>query len=184
MPLYGLRTRLRSRRGTQMGKAFPEVVAGTAQLPDQTALDGELIVWDWEAGRLSFEQLQNRLHRRGAAADRWPAQFVAFDLLRMSETDTTALALHAATGRDRGAVPYTRAVGAVGTVPVDHRPATVREWLTWGSVRIEGVVFKRLNDPYRPTNRGWRKYKTRETTEAIVDTIIDRHETHHQTHTD
>ncbi|MDH6626079.1 ATP-dependent DNA ligase [Streptomyces sp. LBL] len=31
---------LRSRRGTEMGSAFPEVVAGAAQLPDATAMDG------------------------------------------------------------------------------------------------------------------------------------------------
>ncbi|KPI01855.1 lig, putative ATP-dependint DNA ligase [Actinobacteria bacterium OK006] len=35
---------LRSRRGTQMGPAFPEIAAGAAQLPDATALDGELVV--------------------------------------------------------------------------------------------------------------------------------------------
>ncbi|MFC4506024.1 MULTISPECIES: hypothetical protein [Streptomyces] len=63
-----------------------------AQLPDSTALDGELVVWD-AAGRLAFERLQNRLARRGAGAVRaaaeWPARFVAFDLLRLSGTDTT-----------------------------------------------------------------------------------------------
>ncbi len=37
---------LRSRRGTEMGPSFPEVVAGTVQLPDATALDGELVVWE------------------------------------------------------------------------------------------------------------------------------------------
>ncbi|MFD9435905.1 hypothetical protein [Streptomyces sp. NPDC060002] len=31
---------LRSRRGTEMGPSFPEVVAGAVQLPDMTALDG------------------------------------------------------------------------------------------------------------------------------------------------
>ncbi len=34
---------LRSRRGTEMAPAFPEVVAGAAQLPDATALDG--VMW-------------------------------------------------------------------------------------------------------------------------------------------
>ncbi|MER5227928.1 hypothetical protein [Streptomyces flaveus] len=33
------------------------------------------------------------------------------------------------------------------------------------------MVFKRLNDAYRPSARGWQKYKLRETSEAIVDTI-------------
>ncbi|MGI3198738.1 hypothetical protein ACRJ4W_09155 [Streptomyces sp. GLT-R25] len=62
-----------------------------AQLPDATALDGELIVWN-TAGRLAFEQLQNRLHRRGPAAlqaaTQQPAHFVAFDVLRLAGTTT------------------------------------------------------------------------------------------------
>lgn len=70
---------LRSRNGTDMGPAFPEVAAGAVQLPEATALDGELVVWD-AAGRLAFERLQNRLARRGAgavrAATEWPAHFV------------------------------------------------------------------------------------------------------------
>ncbi|MDH6521968.1 ATP-dependent DNA ligase [Streptomyces sp. SAI-135] len=69
---------LRSRRGTQMAAAFPEVVSGAGQLPDATAFDGELVVW--ENGRLAFERLQDRLHRRGAgalrAAEVRPAHFV------------------------------------------------------------------------------------------------------------
>ncbi|MFM9700960.1 DNA ligase-like domain-containing protein [Streptomyces europaeiscabiei] len=68
-------------------RASPEMAAGTAQLPDATALNGELIVW--ESGRL-----QGRLQRRGAGAVRltaeWPAHFVAFDLLRIAGTDTMA----------------------------------------------------------------------------------------------
>ncbi|MFJ9155007.1 hypothetical protein ACIRP7_44850 [Streptomyces sp. NPDC102270] len=64
---------LRSRRGTEMAASFPEIVAGAVQLPDLSAFDGELVVWD-AAGRLAFERLQNRLARRGAgAAQDWPA---------------------------------------------------------------------------------------------------------------
>ncbi|MFJ2925618.1 hypothetical protein ACIPIU_11450 [Streptomyces massasporeus] len=59
---------LRSRRDTEMGPAFPEIVAGAAQLPDATSLDGELVVW--EEGQPAFERLQNRLRRRGARAAR------------------------------------------------------------------------------------------------------------------
>jgi ATP-dependent DNA ligase len=35
----------------------------------------------------------------------------------------------------------------------------VREWLTWASVGMEGLVFKRLDDAYRPSVRGWQRYK-------------------------
>ncbi|MEW1569758.1 hypothetical protein AB0454_43420 [Streptomyces sp. NPDC093509] len=47
----------------------------------------------------------------------------------------------------------------------------VNEWLTWGAVGMEGVIYKRLTEPYRPGARGWLKYKPRETTEAIVGAI-------------
>ncbi|MFF4034402.1 hypothetical protein ACFYZ2_32475 [Streptomyces sviceus] len=80
---------LRSRQGTDLAPAFPELRAGLDQLPDATALDGEIIVW--EDGRLAFERLQGRLQRRGASAARlatqWPAHFVAFDLLRLKGAD-------------------------------------------------------------------------------------------------
>lgn len=34
------RVLLRSRRGTEMGPAFPEIVSGAVQLPEATAMDG------------------------------------------------------------------------------------------------------------------------------------------------
>ncbi|MFI2093246.1 hypothetical protein ACH47C_40350 [Streptomyces rishiriensis] len=41
--VYASQMVLRSRRGTEMGPSFPEVVAGIMQLPDATALDG--VMW-------------------------------------------------------------------------------------------------------------------------------------------
>ncbi|MFD8154430.1 hypothetical protein ACFV28_27275 [Streptomyces sp. NPDC059720] len=61
---------LRSRQGTDMTGSFPEIrAAALAQLPPDTGLDGELVVW--EAGRLAFERLQQRgPPRRGRARPR------------------------------------------------------------------------------------------------------------------
>ncbi|MEW2615012.1 hypothetical protein AB0937_33490 [Streptomyces sp. NPDC047880] len=56
---------LRSRRGTDLSSAFPEIRSAVSQLPDATALDGELVVWEHD--RLAFERLQGRLQRRGAS---------------------------------------------------------------------------------------------------------------------
>jgi ATP-dependent DNA ligase len=59
-------------------------------LPADTGLDGELVVW--EAGRLAFERLQQRLARRGSGAAealRWPAHYVAFDLVHIVGTHMT-----------------------------------------------------------------------------------------------
>ncbi|MEE1761465.1 ATP-dependent DNA ligase [Streptomyces sp. SP18BB07] len=119
--------------------------------------------------------MQNRLARRGAraarAAEEWLAHFVAFDLLRLSGTDTTSW-------------PYRRRRAALESVfaarqlsapwalcPSTSEADVVREWLTWASVGMEGVVFKRLDDAYKPSVRGWQKYKVRETSEAIVGAI-------------
>ncbi|MER5536690.1 hypothetical protein [Streptomyces mirabilis] len=71
--------------------SLSEIVAAASQLPDDTALDGELVAW--EGDRLAFERLRQRAHRRAATAARaagpLPAHFVAFDLLRTG-ADLTA----------------------------------------------------------------------------------------------
>ncbi|WP_239768844.1 hypothetical protein [Streptomyces sp. CL12-4] len=88
------RVLLHSRQGTDMTGAFPEIRdAALAQLPADTALDGELVVW--ESDRLAFDRLQQRLARRRgagalAAARTWPAHYVVFDLLRLDGADLTA----------------------------------------------------------------------------------------------
>ncbi|MEU6865497.1 hypothetical protein ABZ924_19895 [Streptomyces sp. NPDC046876] len=63
------------------------VAAGEEQWPHGLVLDGELVVWDVKAGRMSFEALQRRAaaRARGARAAlgaRWPAYFPAFDVLQ------------------------------------------------------------------------------------------------------
>lgn len=53
----GGRVLLRSRQGTEMTGSFPEIRAAVlTQLPADTGLDGELVVW--VTGRLAFERLQ------------------------------------------------------------------------------------------------------------------------------
>ncbi|MEH0415957.1 ATP-dependent DNA ligase [Streptomyces sp. B21-083] len=165
---------LRSRRGTEMGPAFPEVVAGAVQLPDATALDGELVVWD-ALGRLAFERLQNRLARRGAgaarAAQEWPAHFVAFDLVRLSGTDTAGWPYRRRRAALESVFSARRLSAPWALCPSTTEADVVREWLTWASVGMEGVVYKRLDGLYEPSVRGWLKYKVRETTEAIVGAV-------------
>ncbi|WP_217236262.1 ATP-dependent DNA ligase [Streptomyces sp. AC555_RSS877] len=164
---------LRSRRGTEMVQAFPEVVAGVVQLPDATALDGELVVW--EEGRLAFERLQGRLQHRGAGAVRaaaeWPVHFVAFDVLRLSGSDTTGWPYRRRRAALESVFTARRLTAPWALSPSTTDPATVEQWLTWTAVGMEGVVFKRLDDVYRPSVRGWLKYKARHTDEAIVGAV-------------
>ncbi|WP_406485993.1 ATP-dependent DNA ligase [Streptomyces phaeochromogenes] len=129
-------------------------------MPDDTALDGELVVW--ENDRLAFERRQQRQHRRSAAAVQaavqWPAHFVAFDLLRL--------------GTDRTGQPYQERREAMEELftgqqlqppwtlcPATTDPRQAAEWLQWSSVGMEGLVFKRLDQTYLPGWRAWRKYR-------------------------
>ncbi|MEU6895902.1 hypothetical protein ABZ934_29905 [Streptomyces sp. NPDC046557] len=76
---------VQTRRGTLIQDRFPDLVAAAERLPDGLVLDGELVVWDTAAGRLSFEGLQRRTATRGRAerelAASLPAFFIAFDVL-------------------------------------------------------------------------------------------------------
>ncbi|MEU0228184.1 ATP-dependent DNA ligase [Streptomyces sp. NPDC006284] len=165
------RVLLRSRQGTDMTGAFPEIrAAALAQLPE-AGLDGELVVWEGE--RLAFERLQQRLARRRgtgalAAASTWPAHLVVFDVTHLGGTDPTAWpyvrrrAALEALFADAGLVaPFT-------LCPSTTDLATARAWLAWTSAGLEGLCFKRLTEPYRPGVRGWGKCKVRATEDAIV----------------
>ncbi|MEV7081916.1 ATP-dependent DNA ligase [Streptomyces sp. NPDC093516] len=164
---------LRSRRGAETGPAFPEIMAGVVQPPQATAFDGELVVW--ERGRLAFERLQNRLQRRGAGAARAaaeaPAHFVAFDLLRLSGTDTTVwpyrrrrAALESVFAARRPSAPW-------ALCPSTADPNVVREWPTRSAVGMEGVVVKGQTQSYPPGRRGWSKVRARTSSEAVIAAV-------------
>ncbi|MCT9105244.1 ATP-dependent DNA ligase [Streptomyces mirabilis] len=79
-------TVLRSHGRNDLSVAFPEIAAALRELPFSVVFDGELVAW--EETRLAFERLTQRLHRRGAAAQRaaaaQPAHYVVFDLLHVN----------------------------------------------------------------------------------------------------
>lgn len=164
---------LRSRRGTDMNAAFPEVTAAADRLPDATAFDGEIVVWD--GGRLAFERLQGRLNRTGAAAARSaeaaPAHFVVFDLLRIEGADLTSLSYRERRTRLEALFARDTLGPAWALCPSTTDPATAAGWLEWSRVGMEGLVFKGLADRYRPGGRDWRKYRATHTADAVVGAV-------------
>ncbi|MEU3465797.1 ATP-dependent DNA ligase [Streptomyces sp. NPDC006733] len=164
---------IRSRRGIDMTWAFPEIAEAAGTLPADVVLDGELVVW--EDGRLAFERLQGRLNRRKAAtaafATRWPAHFVAFDLLHRAGSDL----LDRPYAERRAALERLFAENELGPsltlCPSTTDPQVAARWLDWSAVGMEGLVFKRLTQSYRPGERGWQKYRLRATTEAVVGAV-------------
>ncbi|MEU9415874.1 hypothetical protein [Streptomyces sp. NPDC048272] len=77
---------LQSRRGADLGPAFPEITQVAAALGVEAVVDAELVVW--HNGRLDFTALQHRARLRGARAERasreQPAHLITFELLELS----------------------------------------------------------------------------------------------------
>ncbi|MET9118906.1 ATP-dependent DNA ligase [Streptomyces longwoodensis] len=170
----GGRVLLRSRQGTDMTGSFPEIrAAALAQLPAGTGLDGELVVW--EQGRLAFERLQQRLARRGSGAvegaGRWPAHFVVFDLVHADGADLTGWPYERRRAALEDLFAERRLEAPLTLCPSTTDPAVARGWLEWTAAGLEGLCFKRLNEPYSRGARTWRKYKVRTTTEAIIGAV-------------
>lgn len=170
---------IRSRRGTDLVPAFPDVAAALVeQLPAASLLDGELLVWT--GGRLAFERLGVRLHRRPAVVARLaatePASLMAFDALYL---DSTSL-LRRTYAERRGALEELFAAGRARP-PLNLCPSTVdeavaRSWLEqWAPDHVEGLVLKPVRGTYRPgrhTGRGgWRKWRVRDSKEAVVGAV-------------
>jgi hypothetical protein len=138
-------------------------------------LDGELVVWDGESGRLDFTALQRRViapARAGAYARQRPASVVAFDLLAEAGEPLASRPLRERRQRLEALVPLLEPPLQVTPATRDRDVAAVwlREYAD-AAVGIEGLVVKGLGDPYAPGRRGWLKLKTRTTAEAVVGAV-------------
>jgi ATP-dependent DNA ligase len=166
---------LRSRRGTVLTRAFPELTSASmaAAWPRGAVADGELVVW--HEGRLAFERLTERLNRRPGTVARLaataPANLVVFDLLH--DGDRPLLDRPYAERRAALEELFTyRRLGPPWTLcPATTDEATAREWLDWSTVGMEGLVLKNPAERYRPGVRAWRKYRRYDTTEAVLGAV-------------
>jgi ATP-dependent DNA ligase len=165
--------RLVSRRGTNLTNFFPDLAPVlVARLPADLVLDGELVAWDTDAGRLDFDALQARMtarRRLASVVSRRPAQFVAFDVLAADGVDVRARPL-----RERRRILERTLSGLASPIVLcqqtdDRRVAA--EWLdTLTAGGIEGVVIKDAASAY-PTRDGqriWWKLKARTTLDMVA----------------
>jgi ATP-dependent DNA ligase len=161
---------LQSKAQRPLARYFPEVVETVRALgPHRFVLDGELIIE--RDGALSFEALQLRLHpaesriRKLAAAT--PARLMLFDCLEvgaealidrpLTERRAALEAFHAGLGRDD-----------VRLSPRTLDRAIAARWLEASGDDLDGVVAKRLDDPYAPGERAMLKVKQMRTADCVV----------------
>jgi ATP-dependent DNA ligase len=165
---------LQSRQQRMLTAHFPDIAAAVATLDRDVVLDGEVVIW--RAGRLDFGALQDRVRsgptRARSLAVELPAAYVVFDLLALDRTDLRDQPYQQRRSRLETLLNRRLPPGLVLT-PTTTDPAVARTWLLGHTTSgIEGVVAKRLDQPYRGGVRGWQKLRTRLTAEAVVGGVI------------
>ena len=167
---HGDRVELTSKSGNPLGRYFPEVVAMLASLKEQRLLlDGELILPLGDA--LSFEALQMRLHpaesRIRRLAKETPAEFMLFDLLSLGNK---ALAHKPLSERRQALERFHAKQREPGLLlsPAAHDLKTALGWLKRSGGALDGVIAKRLDQPYRPGERAMIKVKQQRTADCVV----------------
>jgi bifunctional non-homologous end joining protein LigD len=162
------RVALYSRLGNEKSSQFPELVRECDRvargLTGPLVLDGEVVALDAAGHPTSFTALQDRLQVRGraraaATAERQPAAFVAFDILRDGDEDLRALPLSSRRLRlervwsDTGSPLLRLSEFAAGDGTALMARAIADGW--------EGLVAKHLDSRYQSGTRttDWRKIK-------------------------
>src|SRR5437867_3225644 len=167
---HGGEAQLITRNGHDIAETFPEIARALAALPyDDMILDGELVVPD-DAGRPSFQRLQNRARVSRAldvrrAAVETPAVLYAFDLLALAGCDLRPLPL------ERRKAVLERIVPPVGPIKYLEHFATDGEALYDQVVKLglEGIVAKKADAPYRAgRSPNWLKIRADRTDDFAV----------------
>ena len=155
--IYQDRTVLTARSGADKTDQFPELRFRLPTHVNSCALDGEVV----SAHGLSFQDFnQRRMNRQDnveESAKEMPAVFVAFDILAKDNDEVWRLPFVERRKILEDTLPASMDLGPV-RVPVQFaggvalfRAAVANGW--------EGVVGKRLDQPYMPGKRAWFKVK-------------------------
>jgi ATP-dependent DNA ligase len=161
---------LQSRDEKPMNRYFPELLAPLAkELPARCVLDGEIVIVG--AGGLEFEALLLRIHpaasRVKLLAEQIPASFVAWDLLALGDEDLREAPL--AERRERLERVLAGAKPPVHLSPATRDRALAEDWFRrFEGAGLDGVMAKRLDEPYCPGERTMVKVKHKRTADCVV----------------
>lgn len=161
-------TRLISRNGKNITRAYPELAAVGDMVPRRVVLDGEVIATG-AGGKPDFARLQRRMHRDrpdSALLRTVPVSLIAFDVLL--DGDAELLDVPYLRRRERlTALDLTDPVHVPEHV-TDVSPADMLE--VAAEHDLEGVVAKRVDSRYEPgrRTRDWIKTAIRHTVSTVV----------------
>jgi ATP-dependent DNA ligase len=163
---------LQSKSGQPLARYFPEVVETLSKTKHKRyVIDGEIVIP--VKGGLSFDDLLQRIHpaasRVRKLAAETPATLVVFDLL-VDEKGKLLLQLPLEERRAR-LERFARGFGRTGLLlspaTTDHRRAE-RWFRAAGRGTLDGIVAKRLDQPYRSGERAMLKIKPFRTADCVV----------------
>lgn len=162
---------LRARSGKPLARYFPEMLAALRELPvTRFVLDGELAVPQGDT--LSFDALQARLHPAESRIRRLsretPSRLILFDCLSVDGAWIGDAPLRAR--RERLTELFARFGDPplLRLTPITHDRAEAEAWLDHLGAALDGVVAKRLDEPYQPGERAMLKVKNLRTADCVV----------------
>jgi ATP-dependent DNA ligase len=166
----GDEVQIMSKSGKPLSRYFPEVVEVFRKADcGAFVLDGELILPI--ADVLSFDALQARLHPAASRIERLaretPAQVMLFDCLMVDGRDLLEQPL---AERRPHLEAFHSAHGGPCMLLSDRtlNISVAKEWLARGGGALDGVVAKRIDEPYRPGERAMLKVKQHRTADCVV----------------
>ena len=148
---------LQSKAGQPLGRYFPELVDALASLPAKRfVLDGEIVIFSGE--HLSFDDLLMRIHpaesRIRKLADETPSTLMCFDLLVTSEGKLTNLSF---TERRQALEQFFNDLPKKGMIrlsPASPKSEQADQWMReLATIGLDGIIAKRLDEPYRSGER-------------------------------
>jgi ATP-dependent DNA ligase len=168
----GSRVTLQSKSGQSLTRYFPEVVETIRKVKHQRfVIDGEIVIP--VDGRLSFDDLLQRIHPAASRVQRLaletPATFIVFDLL-VDQHGQSLLKLPLAERRHRlerfaKRLPLT---GLTLSAATTNRRKAEGWFRAAGRGMLDGVIAKRLDDPYLSGERAMLKIKPMRTADCVV----------------
>jgi ATP-dependent DNA ligase len=164
---------LQSKAGQPLTRYFPELVKALLSVKAETfVLDGEIIVP--VHGRLSFDDLLQRIHpaasRVRTLSESHPAQLVVFDFLA-DEKSSSLIELPLEKRRAKLEAFHKKYLAKNPSLPLSQSTleiATAKNWLTTMRGQLDGIVAKRLDQPYLSGERAMLKVKTLRSADCVV----------------
>jgi ATP-dependent DNA ligase len=161
---------LQSRDTKPMNRYFPELLEPlAAALPKRCVVDGEIVIvgdhgLDFEALLLRIHPAESRVRMLAAAA---PASYVAWDLLALDDEDLREEPL--ARRHQRLERAFARVAPPIHLSPSTTDRALAEDWFRrFEGAGLDGVMAKRLDQPYRAGERTMYKIKHSRTADCVV----------------